>query len=250
MRYIYTKINLVFIIVLLLFSSSSIAQIEFEKYGSSYVWDHWYGQVAIGGNAFFGDISSHDHDPINKLRYETSYGYSASFGKWANSWIALQVSLSGGKLKGIKDSCSSHTSFYQYTFDGIINVTQLIKKDQKQTSFYGYLKLGYGLINFTAYNTNNENENNDYANEGARITEWVIPMGAGVVYNLDKNFSFFLDATYQYVNTDKLDAKCTSNGILDNYVNGSLGFRYTFNLKSSRHKYRRNSSRKGLHWVK
>ena len=250
----YTKLYLVLILVLLFFSSSSKAQIVFEEYGSKNIWNHWYAQVSVGANALYGDISSHDHDPIKKIKYETSYGYSGSFGKWINSWIAAQLSLSGGKLRGVKNSHNSHTSFYQYTVEGVINITQLIYDYQRQTQFYGYVKLGYGLINFKAYVTNNKDEK--IAKGGKiciendeKVSEWLVPIGAGIVYNLDKNYSFFLDATYQYVNTDKLDAICTTNGTLDRYINGQLGFRYTFSVKGTRQKSRRSSSRKGLHWV-
>jgi len=250
----YTKVSLIFTLVLVFFSSSSNAQIAFERYGSNYVWDHWYGQVSFGGNAFFGDMSSYDFDPIKKLQYETSYGYSGSFGKWINSWMAVQITLSGGELKAVKNTNTSHTSFFQYGIDGVINVTQLIRNEQNQSDFYGYLKVGYGLINFNAYIVN-ENDGshvsgkNICSSEEGKVTEWVIPFGAGIVYNLDKNYSFLIETSYQYVNTDKLDAKCHGDSS-DRYINVSLGFRYTFDLKNNRNKYRHNSSRKGLHWVK
>ncbi|MCK5776277.1 MAG: hypothetical protein KAH25_08875, partial [Bacteroidales bacterium] len=216
--------------------------------------DHWYGQASFGANAFFGDISSHDHDPIKKLKYETSYGYSASLGKWINNWGAAQFTFSGGELIGTKNNYSSHANFYQYAVEGILNLTELIYQHHMQTRFYVYAKMGYGYIKFNATLTDESTgktvgEVGGNTSHGKRVKEWVIPFGAGGVFNIDKNYALFIDALYQHVNSNKLDAKY-NNETLDNYVNASLGFRYTFDIKNKRHKYRSNSSQKRIHWVK
>jgi len=250
----YSNISILFVLFILVFSASSNAQLEYNRYGSNNIWDHWYGQVSIGANAFYGDISSYDSDPIKKIKYETSYGYSASFGKWINRWGAAQFTFSGGELIGTKNHYVSHASFYQYAIEGMLNVTELIHKHQLQSRFYGYIKAGYGFIEINAFLTDTNtgktvSEVGKNSSYGKRVTEWVIPFGGGGFYNIDKNYSLFIDVLYQYVDSDKLDARYDTE-TLDNYVNASFGLRYTFDVKNKRHKYRGNSARKRIHWVK
>ena len=254
MKKTLSNTGLLIVLFILLFNSDSDAQMTYNRYGSNYIWDHWYGQASFGANALYGDISSHDHDPIKKLKYETSYGYSASLGKWINNWGAAQFTFSGGELIGTKNNYSSHANFYQYTVEGILNVTELIHKHHMQSRFYGYVKMGYGLIEINASLTD-ENTGKTVSEVGKntsydkRVTEWVIPFGGGGFYNIDKNYALFIDVLYQYVDSDKLDAKYHTES-LDNYVNISFGLRYTFDIKNKRHKYRNKSSRKRIHWVK
>ncbi len=246
------------VIFLLLFISSSLyAQRDFNSHRGGSIWRHWYVKANVGTNAFFGNISTFDQDPFNKLKYESKFGYSVSAGKWINEWGGAHFTFSGGKLKGTRNDYESHTDFYQYTVEGIVNVTQLLYDHDMQSQFYIYAKLGFGLIDFNALYTNvvtgdTINMVGKHTAYDKRVTEWVIPIGFGGVYNIDDNFGLFFDDTLNYTNTDKLDAKYkgAEDDTNDYYIFASAGIKYTFTIKEKHGKYNRPVSRRKIRWVR
>ena len=245
------------ILLLLLISSSSNAQLDFKRHKGGSLWRHWFVKANIGVNAYFGDLSTYDHDPFNKLKHESKFGYSASVGKWINDWGGANFTFSGGKLTGIRHNYQTHTDFYQYTIEGLVNITQLFNDHDQQSIFYVFAKVGFGLIDFNAHYTNINtgdtiNMVGKHTPYDKRVTEWVVPLSIGGVYNIDKNFALFFDATYNYVNSDKLDAKYdgSGDGDKDYFVYVSAGVKYTFTVKDTHGKYRRSSSRRKMHWTR
>jgi len=251
------KITLL-MLILLLIGSSLQAQRKFEMNKGGLIWRHWFVKSNIGLNAFFGDVSTYDHDPLNKLKYESKFGYSVSAGKWIIDWGGANFTFAGGSLKGIRENgTESHANFYQYTLEGLINITQLINHYDEQTPFYVYAKLGYGLIDFNAYSINSNtgdtlNIVGKHSGFGQRVTEWVIPLGIGGAYNIDKNFALIFDATYNYTHTDKLDARYygSASGDNDYYIYAAVGVKYTFTIKDEYGKYRRPRSKRSRRWTR
>jgi len=245
-------------LLLLLLGSSIQAQRKFELNKGGLIWRHWFVKANIGLNAYFGDISTYDHDPLNKIAHESKFGYSVSAGKWIIDWGGANFTFSGGGLKGIKENgVESRTNFYQYTLEGIVNITQLINQYDRQSVFYLYGKLGFGLIDFNAYyiNTNRGDTLNIVGKNsqfGKRVTEWVIPLGIGGAYNIDKNFSVIFDITYNYTHTDKLDARYNGSAADNNdyYVYFATGVKYTFTIKDKHGVYRRPRSKRTRRWTR
>lgn len=248
------------ILILLIFGGELYAQRQFDSHKGGSIWRHWYVKADFGPTALFGDISTYDTDPFKKLRYESKFSYSVSAGKWITDWGGAHFTFSQGQLKGIRGDLEANTSYFQYTFQGIINLTQLLYPSDDQGNFYFYAKVGYGLMDFNAILTNvatgdtirmqGVNTSHD-----KRVTEWVIPFGFGGVYNIDQNFAINFDATYNYVNTDKLDGKFVSSEVdyndnKDYYIYLSLGFQYTFNFKESYGNYKRPKSRRRIQWTR
>lgn len=245
------------IVVLLLLSSGVFAQRDFKRNKGGGIWRHWFVKANVGATAFFGDISTYDHDPFNKFKYESKFGYSVSAGKWINDWGGANFTFSGGKMKGIRNNYESHTDFYQYTLEAQVNLTQLYFDQDVQSVFYVYAKLGFGLIEFNAMYTNQTTGDTihiigKHTPFNKRVTEWVIPIGIGGVYNIDQNFAIFFDGTFNYTNTDKLDAKFSgsTDDKKDYYIYISVGLKYTFSIKDKHGSYRRPVSRRKIRWVR
>lgn len=243
-----------------MFSSGLLAQRQFDSHKSGSIWRHWYVKADIGATALFGDISTYDSDPFKKLKYESKFAYSATVGKWVTDWGGAEFTFSMGKLKGIRGSLEANTEYLQYTFVGRVNITQLIYPSDAQTPFYFYAKLGYGLIDFNAILTNVDT-GDTIRMQGAntphdkRVTEWVIPFGFGGTYNIDENFSIVFDATYHYVDTDKLDGKYISSEVdyndnKDAYVYLSIGVQYTFNIKETYGGFKSSRSKRNKRWTR
>ena len=242
----------------LLFASSSVyAQRDFKRHAGGGIWRHWFVEASIGSNAYFGDISTYDHDPVNKLKFESKFGYSATLGKWINDWGAASFTFSSGQFKGLKNASESQTDFFQYTVEGKVNLTQLYFDHDVQSNFYLYAKLGYGLIDFNAsYSNINTGDTinivGSHSGYNKRVTEWVIPIGFGGTYNIDKNFGIFFDATLNYVNSDKLDARYdgADDNKKDYYIYLSAGLKYTFSIQDQHGFYKRPVSRRKIRWVR
>jgi len=252
--------QIVFVVMAVLLSSAAYSQRKFESHKSGDIWRHWYVKATLNMNAMFGDVSTYDHDPFNKIAYETKFGFTAGLGKWVTPWGGAEFNFSMGAMKSIRGDLESQNNFLQYTLIGRINLTQLIYPADEQSPFFAYAKLGYGLIDFnsrlidtrTGDTLRMQGSKTDF---NKRVTEWIIPMGIGGAYNLDANFALMFELNYFYVHTDKLDGKYTSSEELfndnrDSYANISLGLIYTFNIKETYGKYHRSRSKRGLKFVR
>jgi len=244
------------VIFAVLVSTSVFAQrkLDFYKTGSGF--RHWYVNVNFSINAMFGDVTTYDSDPFNKIGKESGVAFAASAGKWVTSWGGAEFNFSKGSLYGFSGDLEANTNFNQYTISGIINFTQLVYPSDYQTPFYFFGKIGYGLIDFNATLTNSKT-GDTIRMQGVdtphdkRVSEWVIPLTIGGAYNFDDNFSLVFDLNYFVVDTDKLDGKFIStdrdfNDDKDSYASFTIGLKYTFNIKDSQGSFKRPKSRRTL----
>lgn len=257
-----TKISPRIIFVLLLFiilSSAGFAQRSFELHKSGSIWRNWYIKGGVNLNAMFGDITSYDQDPFQKIGQESRFGFQVTAGKWVTDWGGAELTYSRGNLYGSRSDLEVNTNFNQYMICGIVNITQLIYPSDVQTPFYVYGKIGYGQIDFNAVLTN-VNTGDTIRMQGVetahdkRVSEWLLPFGLAGVYNFDKNFSLVAEVTYFHVNTDKLDGKYISSSVdfndnKDSYATFSLGVQYTFNISNRNASYHKMKTRKSRRFV-
>ncbi len=247
-------------VVVVLISTNAYSQRKFESHKKGDIWRHWYAKATINMNAMFGDVSTYDHDPFNKIAYETKFGFTVGVGKWVTSWGGAEFNFSMGGMKSLRGDLEAHNTFYQYAAIGKVNLTQLVYPADEQSPFFVYAKLGYGLIDFNSrlINTRTGDTLRMQGNKtdfNERVTEWIIPMGIGGAYNLDQHFAILFEINYFYVHSDKLDGKFISSEELfddnrDSYANINLGLKYTFNLKDTFGKYHRSKSKRSLKFVR
>lgn len=244
------------IIFTFLVSISVFAQRKMDYYKTGSIYRNWYANVNLSVNAMFGDVTTYDRDPFNKIGKESAIAFAVAAGKWITDWGGAEFNFSKGSLYGFASDLEANTNYNQYTLSGIINLTQLVYPSDYQTPFYFYGKIGYGLIDFNAVLTNSKT-GDTIRMQGVdtpfdkRVTEWVIPMTIGGAYNIDKNFTLIFDLNYFYVDTDKLDGKFISsdkdfNDNKDSYASFTIGLKYTFNFKETYGSYTRPRSRRSV----
>ena len=245
------KTNILIAIFILLMTSGLLAQRKFDFHKGKVMWRHWYIDAKIGYNVFYGDITSYNIDLVEKYKEESKVGYALGLGKWVESWIGVEGNLMHGKLRGVKDTLISNTTFNQATGEVIINFTQLIYPSNIQTPFYFYGKLGAGLNYFSSTLTHSKTGAVIKTSGNPYNIEWMIPISFGGAYNITENFSLTATASYTYINTDKLDATYTNkpDDSNDFYLSLFFGAKYTFSLKQSKGSYRRPRSRRGTNWL-
>jgi len=260
MRVKDTKHIIIGVILLFFMIGNGLAQVTYNFHKGGGIWRHYYVNANAGANLFFGDVSNYNGDPFNKLVKESSFAYSATAGKWITEWLAAQATFNMGQLRGANNALDAEfkNHYYYYTGEFIVNLNQLVYPLDKQTDFYLQAKLGFGLIRFNSELTSLTSkkplhiigENSAF---GERVTEWIVPIGIGGVYNIDEHYSILFDLLYQYVNSDKLDTRVEESinnmNQLDSFFLLSVGIKYTFNLKKLRG-YNHGSNSRSLRWTR
>jgi len=206
--------------------------------------------LSAGSALYYGGLSNYDLDPLNKIPNESNLSYNFSLGKWVKPYLALRGNLQMGKLHSTKGTREMHANFNEYTAQLMVNITDFFKYPAGyQRQFYSYVFLGYGLIDFrsSVVNTSTGIIEKQWGQD-KMITEWVVPLGVGIGYNFNENFTFSFDATYHYIDSDKLDAY--SNNSKDFMLYLAVGVIYNFNLKELNGYIVRPKSRRRLKWAK
>ncbi len=250
-------IKYVFISIFIVLSLSTFAQRKFDMHKGNLAWRNWFVKANIGVNLLYADASTYNYDLLYKLQYENQLGFSLEAGKWLRPWLGANANFTLGNLYAYTYETESFTSFYQYSGEIIFNLNQLLYPAEKQSEFYVYLKLGYGLINFNATMTDRVTGDTlgvqgKHSSYGKAVTEWFIPVGLGGTYNIDENFGINFEAKINYTNTDKLDASYANKTQSQNdlYASITIGLIYTFNIKGSEGGYWHPLSKRSRHWMK
>jgi len=221
-----------------------------KLYHTPEIYRDWMFSLTGGTILYYGGLSNYDLDPLKKIPNESNFSYSASVGKWVRPYLAMRINFQKGKLHSLKSSYDMNSEYNEYTAQLMVNVTDFFNYPAGyQRKFYSYVFLGYGLIDFhsSVYNTNTGDLIKEWGAD-KMITEWVIPAGIGVAYNFNQNFTFAFDATYHYINTDKLDARVNNSKDFLLYL--ALNVTYNFNLKQINGYIVRPKSRRSLKWAK
>lgn len=250
------KLNILLAFVLtVLLTLPSIAQIKYKPQrwskarNTPSLYRDWMVSVSAGTALYYGGLSNYDLDPLQKIPNESNLSYSLSAGKWVLPYLAMRANFQMGKLHSIKTTREMNSKFNEYTGQILLNLTDFLGYPSGyQRSFYSYVFIGYGLIDFSSSVYNSATGVlNDYGTD-KMMTEWVVPAGVGIAYNFNSNFTFSFDATYHYINTDKLDAYTNSSKDFMLYL--GLSVNYNFNFKSINGYISRPKNRRSLKWAK
>ena len=195
-----------------------------------------------GITKFFGDIKTYDFKRGDNEKLTGGWGLSIN--KQLSPLFGVQITGFNGQLQGSKNGVISSLSnnvynvyfnspsFVQVTVDGTVNLNRLLFGYNKLRRWKVDAHLGAGIIyyhtdltytNLTrgggpfTFSTNTDGSSKtagEWDRNGSTYTrEWVVPAGLAVHYELTPRFDLGLDFTYNYVNTEKMDA--TVGGLSD-----------------------------------
>jgi hypothetical protein len=194
----------------------------------------------VGITSFFGDI---DEGAANGDVYHNNMAYKLQASRNFKSLFDISGRISLGNMSGQKiRGTNGHTSnlyfknsFIEYTFDFGINLLAIVTKNyNKKVGVYA--SIGMGLIDFRVklYNGAADTLIRAYGYNGeSSTTEFVLPIGVRLSYNLSPTSAISVQATSSRVDTDKLDGM-TGNDNSDYYNYISFGYTYKFILNKRR----------------
>ena len=228
-----------YVALVCLFLSSFDTSAQNRTYDGPNKMNTWSITGYGGITKFFGDIKTYDFRLGENEKLTGGWGLSVN--KQLSPIFGIQLTGYNGQLQGSKprhysrltgDTYSVYfnsPSFIQATIDGTVNVNRLLFGYKKLRRWKVDAHLGAGIIYYhtdlTAINTNPESPyfntewkvstNTDgssktagtWERNGSTYTrEWVVPTGLAIHYELTPRFDLGVDFTYNFVNTEKLDA--------------------------------------------
>jgi OOP family OmpA-OmpF porin len=168
-------------------------------------------------------------------------GYGISVRDQLAHSFGLQLDLNGGKAQGNKGAAAAvvdqlngqafnsfSTKFWQGSISGVVNVAT-IDYLRRENAINFFIKAGAGLVNYkpTAVRTNGTT----YAYPSS-VTEFVVPIGAGVKFKLSDVVALNLGYTENLIDGDNFDAVHRGYPTKDRYSYGYAGLEFTLGSKS------------------
>ncbi len=208
-------------------------------------YQNWTLNLNIGGNAFYGDLTDNKNkfwhnSPLSKYFYEdrkTMYGFC--FGKAINKSVAIKSQFLWGSLYSHQESTGLQFSADIFEANMHVSANLLTMLSQKENKIFDiYAFLGFGFCSFRTLSTRTADQtyisSYGYTEKGqhlaATIKEWIIPMGLGMSYKLNKHWKVNVETSLRFLLSDRLDANIISGGGFEGYSYNTLGFTYNFNM--------------------
>ncbi|MCK7556687.1 OmpA family protein [Chitinophaga sedimenti] len=196
--------------------------------------------IGINGGALAPVAFTGGHNDFTK--WQLSYGYGA-YVKWQLlHFMSLRADFLGGQLKGNNDkklgNGSAPNSPYsqfetQLQWSGSLNAVFNVANMNffaKRNFMQLYVSAGGGLAGYKPTITTTGNVTTDYKPNG-NITEFFVPVGAGLKFKLSESVNFDIGYTMHYPDGDNLDG--VPNGIgRDKYSYGYIGVEFPLGKKS------------------
>jgi OOP family OmpA-OmpF porin len=215
--------------------------------------------VSFGSNLTYTDLKQYDFGLATKYHSELGWGGGINGSVALNSIFAVQGQLNYATINGVHrlgtgTSHKKHTKSYNnyftgdlfdYTLDINVNITNLLFNPKHQLrKYYIYGYAGVGLVSFRSvrYKLVNDNDNDPILsyegyngkdlknNKVPRTNEVFVPLGLGIRYKLNANWSITAETSGRYMKSDKLDAFVAGKA-KDAYQLSTLGVVYNFSSK-------------------
>jgi OOP family OmpA-OmpF porin len=187
--------------------------------------------IATGGRN--NDFNSHS----------VSYGYGIYLKEQLAHSFALQLDVTGGKVKGKNDPAPTATGdyvqydtrFWQASLSAVVNVAA-IDFIRRKNAVNFYLKGGAGMAFYdpkvTRVGADEFHFKNPTSDGSHYVKEFVVPVGAGVKFRLSDAVALDLGYTQTYVDADNFDGYNKSYPTKDHYSYAYAGLAFTLGSKS------------------
>ena len=235
----------IFILLVMFFGAQSIYSQSPNKLAlQKFLNQNWSVNPSYGSLLYYGDMRKYDFYPV---REERTWGYGINISKAVSPNFSINGQLIKGNLAGAKSFYKFEGDIFDYSINGVFNLTRLVRnfifnnssKQSSKLGISGYIGIGYVDFRSKLY-IKQENvfvSSQGYSNYGTtktkKTTELVVPYGMMINYRIANNLLINLDISLRNVNTDKLDAKKVPNSSRDKYEYIAIGFIYKFNLINS-----------------
>ena len=194
----------------------------------------WIASANFGSSIYYGDLKK-SSNPFWTNKYDRQWAYGIKLGRELNSTISVYGQLNKGNVGssfGAQKFAYFKANYLQYFIGGDVNLLNLLLNNSS-SKFTINGNLGIGFIDFRTIKKDLNNDtylasfrrNTDGTKEGKAVTETIIPIGIGIGYKINENFSICLNYTFTFVNSDKIDATIAKKRDDLSYLNISLKYR-------------------------
>jgi len=171
----------------------------------------WSFGLKTGVTSYYGDLSLHDRNYFNKIRFESKPAIGMIITKHLNNTFALSSQVVYGGFKcDFSPELSFSTRLLEYNIHGRVDLFELMVPDNpfrlKGIAFAG---LGQFIFNVSGPDGAGTEFNGTIHN--TRVPEFVIFFGGGLSYEIN----------YRIRITAELALRQAQNDKLDNYVHGN-----------------------------
>lgn len=217
----------VFILILIIqftalssFSQNKILNLRYQNE----MWKLWSLDFNAGLLSFYGDVSSHDDNYLNKLKYESGPAISLNVTKHFSRLFALSGQLLAGNLNGLNGNISFDADLIEYNLNAKINLFNLFYPIN--SGKFGLIaQAGLGQFMFTSEQVTKNEGINTTAKHEARVPEFVYFLGAGTFFKTSDKLAVSIDLTIRQCQNDRLDVLVKNNDY-DYYSYLSFGVIY------------------------
>ena len=218
-------LTLASIIILMVFPFRTYAQQKTPNLRhQNELWNLWTIEANTGFLSFYGDLSSHDHSYLEKIKYESGGALSLNLSKHFNRLFSISGQILAGKLNGNNFSTSFQAKLIEYNLNVKLNIFNLFYPNNKGN--FGITgQAGLGQFLFSSIKSEYNEGGPVLTKHDARVPEFVYFIGAGGFIKTTDRFGISLDFSLRQCQNDWLDVLVINNDS-DYYTYLSLGLIY------------------------
>ncbi len=207
---------------------------------STHLYENWAFGFHVGGTSFFGDLADYsggiNNTPFSKYFYKdmrTMGGITLE--KWFGPYFGARGFMGYGQVQGTKEASMAwfEANLFEYNLQAMIDLTNLFFGVDRRRFFsvYSFVGMGmtesrswkYSMTDGSLIGTNGFGKPHSDGGPNIPMTETVIPMGIGINFFVGNKISFYADASFHPINTNKLDATPNKNS---SFIAGLEGYNY------------------------
>ncbi len=203
-------------------------------------YEHWYIGISFGSANFYGDISGRNNtfsniNPFSGDFYrDRGFMYGLMMTKRFSGVFWTRLNLLTGTLGSQEDDLKLYFKSNLLEFSGIcmINLSEVIGGSNPDRLFNAYAFAGAGLLSYSAWKRKVMGDSL-IDSEGAgrrKALDFMIPMGIGIDYRINNQFTVNAEFTFRNLSSDRLDAHADGNKGQEGFGLISVGFNYQFDM--------------------
>lgn len=182
-------------------------------YDGPYKMNTWSISAHFGPSMFFGDLREYDFWPVNKSNNVDSQKESGTFqggisiNKQLSYWFGARLDGSIGQLRGMKRRNYARyfeAGYGDVSLSGTVNLKGLLMgpNKMKRWKIDAYAGVGRVFYDSEAFTLNGGIK----VRETGKKSDWMIPTGLNVSYELTERLDLGLDFRLNHTNSDYIDA--------------------------------------------
>lgn len=203
--------------------------------------------ASAGVTHFWGDLRQYDFAPVFNDVSENRGGIGLSLNKGLSNTLSLQFAGLYGALQGVRRGKAVgpgyprgryfNTNILEGSTRIMLNVNNILspyrERFDKKWGIYAFAGLGLVQFDTKVYLLDTDAEVNATRGVGptGKTTEAVATIGSMLKYHLNNKMDLGLEASYRFVNTDRLDGWEGPGSDNDRYSFLALNFTYHFGVK-------------------